>query len=149
MSSLLYYITSFIFHRLWLHILCFRKLSILFNSLHLFTTCVLAAGMTNLELIDPVVDAKHRSHLVDGQLPPPLRLRTHDECWSLDARWLSRFVNLCQWVLVFICIVLSADLIHLFCTGWVRPGCYRCAVWWSRRGRAVFVFRLIAHCCQP
>ena len=42
--------------------------------------------MDNLELIDSVIDAKHRSHLVDGQRPPVLRLRTHDECWRLDAR---------------------------------------------------------------
>ncbi|RLM64703.1 hypothetical protein C2845_PM16G02820 [Panicum miliaceum] len=48
-------------------------------------------GMANLELIDPVIDVKHRSHLVDGQLPPVLRLRTHDECWRLDACWIPRY----------------------------------------------------------
>jgi hypothetical protein len=48
-------------------------------------------GMANLEVIDPVIDAKHRSHLVDGQLPPVLRLRTHDECWRLDPCWIPRY----------------------------------------------------------
>ena len=43
---------------------------------------VFFVGMVKLN--DPVIDAKHRSHLVDGQLPPALRLQTHDECWSLD-----------------------------------------------------------------
>ena len=52
---------------------------------------VFFVGMDNLELIDPVIDAKHRSRLVDGQIPPPLRLRTHDECWRLDARWIPRY----------------------------------------------------------
>ena len=47
-------------------------------------------GMADFQLIDPVIDAKHRSRLVDGQIPLPLRLRTH-ECWWLDARWIPRY----------------------------------------------------------
>ncbi|RLN40336.1 hypothetical protein C2845_PM01G44190 [Panicum miliaceum] len=50
-------------------------------------------GMANLELIDPVIDVKHHLHLVDGQLPPVLWLRTHDECWRLDARWIPSDVS--------------------------------------------------------
>jgi len=87
MSSLLYYISSFMV----LYPL-FLKIKYCLQLLTFSNTYVLAAGMANLELIDPVIDAKHRSYLVDGQLPPALRLRTHDECWSLDARWLPSFV---------------------------------------------------------
>ena len=50
-----------------------------------------SVGMAEFQLIDPVIDAKHRSHLVDEQIPSPLRLRTHDECWWIDARWIPRY----------------------------------------------------------
>ena len=45
-----------------------------------------------MELIDPVVDQRHRSNLQDGQLPLALRLRTYDELWILDQRWVPRYV---------------------------------------------------------
>ena len=87
-----------IFHHLRFHIICFCKLSIVIIALHLMRLVFFVVGMANLELIDPVIDAKHCSHLVDGQLPPALRLRTHNECWSLDgslqvASWVSTRPN--------------------------------------------------------
>lgn len=48
--------------------------------------------MAALEMIDPVIDVKHRSRLLDDELPPVLRLRTHDECWWIDPRWIPRYV---------------------------------------------------------
>ena len=45
-----------------------------------------------MEFIDPVIDQRHLSNLQDGQLPLSLCLRTHDELWLLDHRWVPRFV---------------------------------------------------------
>ena len=56
-----------------------------------FTFTAHSVGMAEFQLIDPVIEAKHRSHLVDGQIPPPLRLWTHDECWRIDTRWIPRY----------------------------------------------------------
>ena len=57
----------------------------------LLTFTAHSVGMAEFQLIDPVIDAKLGSRLVDGQIPPPLRLRTHDECWRIDARWIPRY----------------------------------------------------------
>lgn len=49
--------------------------------------------MAQLELIDPVIDAKHRSRVEGGQLNETLRLRTFDDYWRLDPRWIPRYVK--------------------------------------------------------
>ncbi|CAD6215358.1 unnamed protein product [Miscanthus lutarioriparius] len=46
--------------------------------------------MVGMEFIDPVIDQRHLSNLQDGQLPLSLCLRTHDELWLLDHRWVPR-----------------------------------------------------------
>ena len=51
-----------------------------------------------LELIDPMIDATHRSQLDNGQLPPPLGLCTPEHLWRLDERWIPRyFLNYIAW----------------------------------------------------
>ena len=53
---------------------------------------------TQLELIDPVIDATHRSQLDNGQLPPPLGLCTPEHLWRLNERWIPRyFLNYIAW----------------------------------------------------
>jgi hypothetical protein len=55
----------------------------------------MVSGMAHpqLELIDDVIDATHRSRLDDGEeLPVVLRLRTPDHWWRLDERWIPRYI---------------------------------------------------------
>lgn len=108
-------------------------------------------SMASLELIDPTIDANHHSRLVGDALPPALRLRTHDECWRLDARWLPRYVVKLLFGLLFSPLIFKLLLfskLFLLMTGCVQLVCYHFVALWSPRVEAVSALLWIVRCCQ-
>ena len=67
-------------------------LNVLVNMYLYFHKNLCFCRMAGMELIDPVVDQRHRSNLQDGHLLAALHLHTLDELWLLDKRWVPRFV---------------------------------------------------------
>jgi hypothetical protein len=95
-----------------------------------------------MELIDPVVDQRHRSNLQDRQLPAALRLRTHDELWLLDQHWFYGLFNsyLLRYSLTcsnFYYLITK----YVSITVYVLLVCFRLHAWLSDTGIGVHVFQ--------